>query len=95
MMKPAENLGTYGSPITKLSPALMDGIKPKDPTSAAAASLLFEKSFPLSDSFRSEHSRQDVAIEVGRNHYIEDPRAFKVKEYHQTYRAHSLLWFSE
>jgi len=30
---------TYGSPITKLSPALIEGTKPKEPTKAAAASL--------------------------------------------------------
>lgn len=30
---------TYGSPITKLSPALMEGINPNEPTRAAAASL--------------------------------------------------------
>ena len=29
----------HGSPITKLSPALIDGINPSEPTSAAAASL--------------------------------------------------------
>jgi hypothetical protein len=29
----------YGSPITKVSPALMEGTIPSDPTSAAAASL--------------------------------------------------------
>ena len=29
----------YGSPMTKSLPALIDGIKPSDPTSAAAASL--------------------------------------------------------
>jgi hypothetical protein len=31
--------GTYGSPITKLSPALIDGTRPRDPTRAAAPSL--------------------------------------------------------
>lgn len=30
---------TYGSPMTKESPALMDGTRPREPTSAAAASL--------------------------------------------------------
>lgn len=30
---------TYGSPMTKLSPALIDGTRPSEPTSAAAASL--------------------------------------------------------
>jgi hypothetical protein len=29
----------HGSPITKSSPALIDGINPSEPTSAAAASL--------------------------------------------------------
>jgi len=29
----------YGSPMTKLSPALMDGTSPKEPTRAAAPSL--------------------------------------------------------
>ena len=35
----ANSMSTYGSPITKLSPALMEGTKPKEPTKAAAASL--------------------------------------------------------
>lgn len=30
---------THGSPITKLSPALIDGTRPRDPTRAAAPSL--------------------------------------------------------
>ena len=30
---------TYGSPITNESPALTDGTRPSEPTSAAAASL--------------------------------------------------------
>lgn len=30
---------TYGSPITKESPAFTDGTRPNEPTSAAAASL--------------------------------------------------------
>lgn len=30
---------TYGSPMTKLSPALMDGTNPNEPTKAAAPSL--------------------------------------------------------
>ena len=32
---------THGSPMTKLSPALMDGTSPNEPTRAAAASLRF------------------------------------------------------
>jgi len=31
--------GTYGSPITNVSPAFTEGTTPRDPTSAAAASL--------------------------------------------------------
>lgn len=31
---------TYGSPITNESPALTDGTRPSEPTSAAAASLI-------------------------------------------------------
>ena len=31
--------GTYGSPMTKLSPALTEGTTPREPTRAAAASL--------------------------------------------------------
>jgi hypothetical protein len=34
---------TYGSPMTKLSPALMEGTRPKEPTRAAAASLNINK----------------------------------------------------
>jgi hypothetical protein len=34
-----EKKETYGSPMTKLSPALMDGTRPKEPTRAAAPSL--------------------------------------------------------
>ena len=34
----------YGSPMTKLSPALMDGTSPKEPTRAAAPSLSFVSS---------------------------------------------------
>jgi len=30
---------TYGSPMTKLSPALIDGTRPREPTRAAAPSL--------------------------------------------------------
>ena len=33
----------HGSPITKSSPALIDGINPNEPTSAAAASLTKSK----------------------------------------------------
>lgn len=32
-------MGTYGSPITKESPALIEGTSPSEPTKAAAASL--------------------------------------------------------
>lgn len=32
-------LETYGSPMTKLSPAFTDGTRPSEPTNAAAASL--------------------------------------------------------
>ena len=34
------NADTYGSPMTKESPVLIEGIKPKEPTRAAAASLM-------------------------------------------------------
>ena len=34
-------VGTYGSPMTKESPAFTDGTRPNEPTSAAAASLVF------------------------------------------------------
>jgi len=34
---------TYGSPMTKLSPALIEGTRPKEPTRAAAASLNIDK----------------------------------------------------
>ena len=31
---------TYGSPITNVSPAFTEGTRPRDPTRAAAASLI-------------------------------------------------------
>ena len=36
-----KNWPTHGSPITKLSPALTEGMRPREPTRAAAASLWY------------------------------------------------------
>ena len=36
---------TYGSPMTKESPALTEGTRPNEPTSAAAASLVGSSNF--------------------------------------------------
>lgn len=64
---------THGSPITKLSPAFTDGIKPNDPTRAAAASLKGEKLRPL-QGFQGTILRDDIAIEIRGHHHVVDPR---------------------
>lgn len=63
---------TYGSPITNESPALIEGMRPKDPTRAAAASL--ENKCQDNILFESTSNiRDDVTIEVWSYHDIENP----------------------
>lgn len=62
---------THGSPITKLSPALIEGTRPREPTSAAAASLqhgIKRKEIPM-----TSNSRNNIPIKIGRDHHIINP----------------------
>ena len=68
---PYTTFATYGSPITKLSPALIEGTRPSEPTRAAAASLrcaMKAKEIPM-----TSNSRNNIAIKIGRDHHIIDP----------------------
>ena len=60
--------------MTKSLPALIDGIKPSDPTSAAAASLyglFLILSFLVSGGCEKD-IREDIAIQVWSNHHVKD-----------------------
>lgn len=61
---------TYGSPMTKLSPAFTEGTRPKEPTSAAAASLLQIQPDDLLK--HTANSRDNVSVEVRCDHDVVD-----------------------
>lgn len=63
---------THGSPMTNVSPAFTDGTSPRDPTRAAAASLQCGLSKFGQTLSRSDNPRNDIAVEIWRNHYIVD-----------------------
>jgi hypothetical protein len=72
---------TYGSPMTKLSPALIDGTRPKEPTRAAAPSL--RSVMPTPGGSRDD-SRDDVSVKVGSDSHVEDPERQRMDHFHVT-----------
>lgn len=70
ILLPSITFATHGSPITKLSPALIEGTRPREPTSAAAASL--QRALKAKEISMASNSRNNVAIKIGRNHHIID-----------------------
>jgi len=56
--------------MTKLSPALIDGTSPREPTRAAAPSLFV--STGLADNPEGD-SRDDISIEIGCDCDVKDP----------------------
>ena len=68
-MASSSRMQTYGSPITKLSPVLIEGIKPREPTRAAAASLLIIRKD--SNMIVKIDLRKNIAIEIGSDHDVE------------------------
>jgi len=63
---------TYGSPMTKVSPAFTEGTKPSDPTNAAAASLEVASQQSCSSKRVGMNPRENITIKIGSNKDVVD-----------------------